>query len=110
MVEAATGLNLWAEWARIEVAQGRETYALPAPRHDYAGAIVSLARQEHPDTSAYADPEIVLRVQKRHHVGFVVASSDADRVAALLDAYVTRIAVDFAASLPPWSDRPQITT
>jgi len=56
MVEAATGINLWAEWARIEVAQGRESYLLPARRHDYAGAIVSLARQEHPDTSAYADP------------------------------------------------------
>lgn len=110
MVEAATGINLWVEWARIEAGQGRAPYELPPRRHDYAGALISLARQEQPDTSAYTDPEIVLRVQKPHHVGFVLASPDPDRIDALLDAYAGRIAADFAATLPPWTDRPEITT
>ena len=63
MVEVATGINLWREWARIEIAGGKEPYRLPAVRGDYAGLILSLARQEDPDTSAYNDPEIALAPQ-----------------------------------------------
>ena len=46
LVEAATGLNLWAEWAKIEVAGGESAYEARPSRTDYAGLIVSLARQE----------------------------------------------------------------
>src|SRR5438270_936686 len=69
MVEAATGINLWREWARIEVAGGDGSYQLPPVRGEYAGVILSLARQEEPDTSGYSDPEVVLRIKKRHHAG-----------------------------------------
>src|ERR1700690_1929351 len=48
MVEAATGINLWREWARIEVAGGNGGYQLPAMREEYAGVILSLARQADP--------------------------------------------------------------
>jgi hypothetical protein len=106
VVEAATGVDLWAEWARIETAQGAAPYRVPEWRHDYAGAILSLARQEAPDTSAYDDPEIVWRLDKRHHVGFVVASPDYDRLTTLLDGYSRRFAAEFAAALPPWESRP----
>src|SRR5690349_5391543 len=66
VVEAATGINLWREWARLEIGAGKQAYELPPARHDYAGVILSLARQEHPDTSTYNDPEIVYRVNKFH--------------------------------------------
>lgn len=60
MVEVSSGLNLWVECARIEVAHARgEPYQLPATRQHYARLILSLARQEWPDASAYADREIV---------------------------------------------------
>ena len=63
LVEAATGLNLWGEWAKVEIAGGKLPYAPPPPANDYAALLVSLAKQEHPDTSAYDDPEIVWRMQ-----------------------------------------------
>jgi len=106
MVEAASSLNLWAEWAAIELATPDQPYRLPAHRRDYAGAIVSLARQERPDTSAYRDEEIVLRLDKRHHAGLILASDDPARIAALLDEYARRFATDFAATLPPYTGRP----
>lgn len=106
VVEAATGVNLWAEWAKIEIAQGDGTYRAPEQRHDYGGAIISLARQEYPDTSAYQDPEIIWRMDKRYHAGFVLASADADRVDSLLDDYGQRFTADFMATLPPWTSRP----
>jgi biotin carboxylase len=101
MVETATGINLWREWARIEIAGGKQPYHLPATRSDYAGIILSLARQEEPDTSAYNDPEIALRLKKRHHAGLVLRSSDPERVQTLLQAYVARFANDFLAIEPP---------
>jgi biotin carboxylase len=101
MVETATGINLWREWARIEIAGGKRPYNLPATRSDYAGIILSLARQEEPDTSAYNDPEIALRLKKRHHAGMVLRSSDPARVRALLEAYTERFAHDFLAIEPP---------
>jgi len=100
VVEAATGINLWREWARLEVGSGKSPYSLPAIREDYAGVVLSLARQECPDTSAYNDPEIVYRVTKKHHAGFVLRSPRNERVVELLDSYAARIAHDFLATAP----------
>ena len=101
VVEAATGVNLWREWARIEIAGEYGTYEPPAPRDAYAGIVLSLARQEDPDTSAYDAPEIVTRVRRRHHAGLIVASPDERRVSELLDAYAARFYTDFHATAPP---------
>lgn len=101
LVEASTGLNLWAEWAKIEIAGEEADYELPARRSDYGGLIISLARQEWPDTSAYTDPEIAWRMKRKNHAGLIVASPDRDRVQTLLDEYLPRFDNDFHASLPP---------
>lgn len=100
VIENATGVNLWREWAKLEVGAGKAPYALPAAREDYAGVIVSLAKQEQPDTSAYNDPEIVYRVKKYHHAGFIVKSAKPSRVQELLGGYARRFVNDFVASQP----------
>lgn len=105
MVEAATGINLWREWARIEISGGNGTYKLPPIRQEYAGVILSLARQENPDTSAYNDPEVVLRIKKHHHAGLVLRSADSGRIPALLEDYAQRFAQEFLAVEPP-RDKP----
>jgi biotin carboxylase len=104
-IEAATGINLWREWAKVEITDEGGTYNLPALRHDHAGLVLSLARQEEPDTSAYTAPEIVHRIRKRHHAGLIVASPQPQRVAELLDEHVRRFYEDFHASAPA-PDRP----
>jgi biotin carboxylase len=101
MVEAATGINLWREWARIEIAGGNGSYQLPPTRKEYAGVIVSLARQEEPDTSAYNDPEITYRIKKHHHAGLILRSTDQQRVQSLLENYAQRFAAEFTAVEPP---------
>jgi biotin carboxylase len=101
LIEAATGINMWAEWARVELAAASgSAYFPPEPSNDYAGLLVSLARQEWPDTSGFQDPELVWRMHKKHHIGFIVKSPDHHRVAALLDQYTERVHRDFHAYAP----------
>jgi biotin carboxylase len=101
LVEAATGINLWAEWAKIEIQRGETEYLLPSCSHDYAGLIVSLARQEWPDTGGYTDAEIVYRVNKRYHAGLIVKSQDPSRIEQLLEEYTRRFYKDFYATHQP---------
>ena len=127
VLEASTGLNLWREWAKIEVADAEEqrrqqeqsagavagenadhkggrasaSGKLKPHRNEYAGIVLSLAKQEHPDTSAYDDPEIVYRVKKRHHAGLIVRSKKLERVEELLTNYAMRFAEDFVAVVAP---------
>jgi biotin carboxylase len=105
MVEAASDINLWREWARIEVAGGDGTYKLPPLREEYAGVILSLARQEDPDTSSYNDPEVYLRIKKHHHAGLLLRSKEAGPIPALLQDYARRFAEEFTAVEPP-KDKP----
>jgi hypothetical protein len=101
LVEAATGINLWVEWAKLEIARGKAPYQPPKGRADYAGLIITLARQQRPDTSDYQEPEIVWRLQdKEHHVGLIVRSKNWQRVQDLLNEYRQRFMHDFHASMP----------
>ena len=118
VLEAATGVNLWREWARMEAGNSRQEQTagagekserkakkgagkLKQARKEYAGIVLSLSKQEAPDTSAYDDPEIVYRVKKRHHAGLIVRSPKLERVEELLTQYATRFADDFIAVVPP---------
>jgi biotin carboxylase len=100
VIEVATGINLWREWARLEVGAGREAYQLPPPRREYAGVILSLARQEHPDTSGYKDPEVVQRISKYHHAGLILKAADSARLQKLIASYAERFQQDFLATQP----------
>jgi biotin carboxylase len=101
VLEAASGINIWHEWARIEINGGSQPIKIEPLRREYAGIALSLARQEYPDTSGFTDPEIVFRVKKRHHVGLVVRSTKLERVTALLNEYARRFVEEFSAVLPP---------
>jgi biotin carboxylase len=105
LVEAATGINLWAEWAKIEIPGGKRPYSPPPAREDYAGLLVSLARQERPDTSPFNDPEVVWRMDEKHHVGLIMRSPDPARIRDLLADYTERVARDYHAAEPP-RDKP----
>jgi biotin carboxylase len=108
-VEAATGINLWREWARLEIAAARgETYQLPEVRQDYAGILICLAKQEYPDTAAYTDPEIVWRLHgKANHAGLILAADNTERIEELLGQYHSRFINDYLAVAPPLDKAPQ---
>jgi biotin carboxylase len=101
MVEASSGINLWREWANIEIAVATgEKYTLPPVRNDYSGIIVSLSRFQHPDNSSFTDSEIVWRMNKEYHIGLIVQDKKQGTVLDLLDKYAERVRNEFHASMP----------
>lgn len=98
MVEAASGVNLWGEWAKIEdsLIKGHD-YKLPKPEKKYAGIVLTLSKFEKPDLSAFNDDEVCFRVPLDYHAGLIVKSSSQDRVLELLDNYAERLGSNFAA-------------
>lgn len=101
MVEAASGVSLWKEWAKLEIAVARkEHYVPPVDNRGHAGLIVSLARQQWPDLSVFTDSEIYWRINREYHVGLIVRAEDRNRILDLLDDYMHRIYQEFHASAP----------
>ncbi|WP_420630400.1 ATP-grasp domain-containing protein [Candidatus Leptofilum sp.] len=107
LVEASSGINLWAEWARLETAAlQNEAYQIPEDKGGYAGVMICLARQEWPDLSGYQEPEIVYYVNKKQHAGLIVASPNHKRIEQLINDYSQRFAHDFLAVAPPLDTAP----
>lgn len=107
LVEAASGVNLWAEWAKLEDALARNAnYAPPSDQERYAGVLICLARQEWPNLSAYNAPEVIYRLDKKQHAGLIVASDNRERVEQLVQEYGARFVADFLAVAPPLDTAP----
>ncbi len=100
VLEQASGLNLWREWAKLEIADDDNPYQLPRLRQNYAGIALCLANQEQPDTSHYTDVEIVYRVKKPKHVGLIFYSDKYERINELLETYTEKMTRDFLAVVP----------
>lgn len=107
LVEGATGINLWAEWADIEIDKGTVPYVLPPHRAEYGGLVQCLARSQNPDLSAYNDPEIFDRSNDPYHAGLIVRSTSNARVRELLDSYSKRFAHDFLQVVPHYQLPPR---
>ncbi len=101
MVEVASGINLWGEWAKIETAViNGEKYKLPRAKKEYAGIITSLSRFKEPDYTDFKESEVVWRNDKEYHIGLIVKSKSRARILELLDKYTAIIQRDFHAALP----------
>ena len=97
MVDAASGINLWGEWAKIEDCLIKEKeYLLPAVKKEFAGIVLTLSKFEHPDLSGFDDDEVCFRVLLDHHAGLIIKCNSHNRVRELLDDYAERLIRDFA--------------
>jgi len=105
LIEAATGVNLWREWAKLEIAGEDGHYSPPEPARDAAGLLISLTKDEWPNTDEFRDPEIVWRMKKPWHIGMIVRSAQPARVEELLQQYSARVRQRYMAHQPP-PDRP----
>ena len=97
MVEGATDINLWSEWAKIEdaISKGKE-YKLPKVKKGYAGIVLTLSKFQQPDLSSFDDPEVYFRVPLDYHAGLIVRSNNQERITKLLTEYAERLSNGFS--------------
>lgn len=97
MVEAASDINLWGEWAKIENSLLKKIdYKLPKSKKGYAGIVLTLSKYQHPDLSVFTDDEVCFKVPLDFHAGLIVKSEKKERVLELLNDYTERLIQDFA--------------
>lgn len=102
MVEEATGINLWSEWAAIENAVFYDTdYELPEQRQDFAGLMVSLSKVQTPDLSYITDPEFSKQVYKDYHVGMLFRADKKAKIDEMLQKHAPEVREKFLNIIPP---------
>jgi len=102
LVEAATGINIWKEWAKLETALLRnEKYEVAKPTGFFAGLIIALAKDLHPDTSEFECEEIYKFLPIDYHIGIVYKSDNETKIQEKLDESAATITEKILNILPP---------
>lgn len=106
MVEAATGVNIWREWAKLENAllDGKK-YTVEESRKLFAGLIVALAKEKHPDTSQLKNEDVEKFLSIDYHIGIVYKATTSEKVQQRLDEAAAIITEKILNILPP-KDKP----
>ncbi|MGV4413050.1 ATP-grasp domain-containing protein [Chryseobacterium sp. T1] len=107
MIEAATGVNIWREWAKLENALlHKKNYTVTASQHLFAGLVIALAKEKNPDTKHYENAEVLKFIDKDYHIGIVYQSNSAEKIKQRLDEAADKITENLLEILPP-TDKPQ---
>ncbi|MCB0659003.1 MAG: ATPase [Saprospiraceae bacterium] len=102
MINLATNVNLWKEWAKLESAVARHLeYQLPELQHIPTGIIISLAKMEHPQPDFYRDSDVVWSIKKAHHIGCIIQGDSEEYIKNRLDELAWHIKEHFHAAIPP---------
>ena len=102
MIEAATGINIWKEWAKLETALLRdEKYSVHETKNLFGGLLVALAKDKHPDTQSFDCPEVDRFLHKDYHIGIVYKSDNYEKLLKRLDEATDKVTNELLSILPP---------
>ncbi|MCC2589910.1 acetyl-CoA carboxylase biotin carboxylase subunit family protein [Chryseobacterium sp. MFBS3-17] len=106
LVEAATGINIWREWARIEDSLLKKKKYAPAEPHTFsAGLLVALANSKNPDYAGFTDDSVEKFLPIENHIGIVYKADSDEKILKLLDEAAEKVTDNFLTILPP-QDKP----
>lgn len=106
MVEAATGINIWREWAKLENALLQQTkYSVEETQKLYAGLIVALAKDKNPNTSELLNENVEKFLPIDYHIGIVYKGLTEEIIQQRLDDAATIVTEKILNILPP-QDKP----
>ncbi|MGJ1392009.1 ATP-grasp domain-containing protein [Sphingobacterium spiritivorum] len=102
MVEAATDVNLWREWVKIEtMVLNKSNYHLSYKRKYFAGLIIALAKDKYPDITDFRTAEFVKSLNLEHHISLLYQSDSAEKISKALDSAAEKIYTHHLSILPP---------
>jgi biotin carboxylase len=101
LVECTRGVNPWAAWAELEVANLKgEPFAVPAKPRKHGALINTLAKAESTDYSKFGFEGLAYEVQEKYHAGVVVTADTHEEMCARRDAVVRKFATEITAVMP----------
>lgn len=101
MVFAASHINLWEEWARIEDHSLKDlSYKLPKIKRLQAGLIISLSKSKKPDYSALDTDGLAWTLQKDYHIGMIYVDPNADTVLKKIETATEVIKSNYYTTMP----------
>lgn len=99
LVQAATGVSLWREWANLEIADLRHTgYVVPDSNEGYAGSVLCASQGAAPNLEAFADPAIVTRFRSGKHAGLILRAANPERARNLIGDYAAQLESELAVA------------
>jgi biotin carboxylase len=102
LVEAASDVCLWKEWARLELANlNKKPYKMHKTRKDNSGLLVCLAKEKEPDLSGFDAPEVVWKEGADNHACILIGAKSTKRVAELMAEYTEKLQEEVLAVAPP---------
>ncbi len=102
LVEASSDIDLWREWARLELANlNKESYKVPKAAKDHAGLLVCLSKDANPDLSGFDAPEVIWKEGKDFHAAILMRSNSDERIQKLTEQYKSQLQRDVLAVAPP---------
>lgn len=102
LIEAATGINIWREWARLENSLlENTTYTLAKPTGFSAGLLLSLVNEKNPDTAMFDSGEVYKFIELDHHIGIVFKSDDERVIEQRLDEACELVTERLLNVIPP---------
>lgn len=108
MIEAARGINIWREWARLETCLINHTeYSLPNNlKEQFGGLIISLIKDKTPDSADFQCAELDHMIPIDYHVGMVYVADTEQKILDRLEEATSIITQKLLKVLPP-KERPK---
>lgn len=103
MIEVATGINIWREWAKLENAiLVNNKYTVSNEHRAFAGLIVALTKEKtHNYKDTLQNENVVNFLAIEYHVGILYQSDDYTKIQYRLDEAAKIISSQFLNILPP---------
>lgn len=95
LIEAASGINLWREWAKIEILGGVGKYILPEHASFHAGALFEGPTALGAEQPATQDVPAVSRFTHADQAVTVIRDISYDKVSSLLESYAAPALADY---------------
>ncbi len=96
MIEHATGVDMWSEWARIELSNLLdEPYELKPPKPGYAAVTIKAVGDQPTSLDGIARSCVAEDLTKRYHVGRVFRGNNLAEVAAAQDEFAEALVQRF---------------
>lgn len=106
LIEAATDVNIWREWAKIEDAfLTQHHYTAPKANHHTAGLLIALINTEHTDKELFPSKNIYKYLEIPHHAGLIYKAEEQKQVREALDEAAETVTASLLNIMPP-RDKP----